>query len=449
MKISEQNRIGFRASWRRGCLAAGLTLAEVACVAAQPAHSDLRVDAERIQARIMALSEFGRNPDGGVSRVAFSEADIEGRAYVMTLMRDAGLAVRIDAAGNILGMRAGSDPGLSPILFGSHIDSVPFGGNYDGDVGVIAAIECVQVLDEHGIVTRHPLEVIVFSDEEGGLTGSRAMIGELGEGALAEKTHSGLTRREGIRAIGGDPDKLSQAIRRPGTTAAYLELHIEQGARLDEDGIDIGVVEGIVGIEWWDVTIDGFANHAGTTPMDRRKDALLAAARYIDAVNEIITSEPGGQVGTVGRISAEPGAHNVIPGRVRTTLEIRDLSREEIWSLYERIEERSREIAESTGTTFTFSLLDVSSVPAVMDERVRGLIASAADRLGLSWVSMPSGAGHDAQDLARIAPAGMIFVPSEGGVSHSPAEFTSKEDMANGANVLLQTLLEIDRGELR
>ncbi len=418
-------------------------------LAAQPAQPDeLRVDAGRIERRILELSAFGRNREGGVSRVAFSEADVEGRAYVMELMREAGLDVTVDAAGNIIGRLEGTDRSLPPIVFGSHIDSVPFGGNYDGDVGVIAAIECAQVLAESGVSTRHPLEVVVFSDEEGGLTGSRAMIGELGEAALEEKTHSGLRRADGIRAIGGEPERLEDAKREPGEIAAFLELHIEQGAFLYDEGIDIGVVEGIVGIEWWDVTIDGVANHAGTTPMRGRSDALLAAARYIQAVNEAVTSVPGRQVGTVGRISAEPGAHNVIPGRVRTSLEIRDLSREKIWMLFERIRARTDEIAEETGTTFTFTLLDVSSVPAMTDERIRQIIAGAADELGLAWKSMPSGAGHDAQDMARIAPTGMIFVPSRGGISHSPEEFTSRQDMANGANVLLQTVLRIDRGAL-
>lgn len=207
-------------------------------------------------------------------------------------------------------------------------------------------------------------------------------------------------------------------------------------------------MEGVVGIEWWDVMIEGAANHAGTTPMGSRNDALLAAARYVQAVNEVVTSEPGRQVGTVGRISAEPGAHNVIPGRVQTSLEIRDLSREVIWSLFRRIEARAAAIAEETGTTFTFTLLDVSSIPATMNEAVRGVISDAADALGLSWVSMPSGAGHDAQDMARIAPTGMIFVPSRDGISHSPREFTTKDDMANGADVLLRSLLAIDAGAL-
>jgi len=407
--------------------------------------SGLRVNADRIERRIMKLSAFGRNPDGGVSRVAFSRPDIDGRAIVMEWMREAELAVSIDAAGNIVGRAEGKEPGLPPILFGSHTDSVPHGGNYDGALGVIAAIEVAQVLHENRIETRHPLEVIVFSDEEGGLSGSRAMIGELGESALDENTHSGLTRGAGINAIGGDISRLAEARRSKGDVEAFLELHIEQGSVLDDEGIAVGVVEGIVGIEWWDVAIEGAANHAGTTPMNKRRDALLAAAKYIQAVNEIVTSVPGSQVGTVGKINAQPGAHNVIPGRVTASLEIRDLSQEKILMLYARILRRVETIEDETGTKFTFTQLAVSAVPAIMAKDIREMIRTAAGDLGLSWKSMPSGAGHDAQDMAHIAPTGMIFVPSEGGISHSPKEFTTKEDMKNGGNVLLQTVLKIDR----
>ncbi len=403
------------------------------------------VNRERIEARIMQLAEFGKNPQGGVSRVAFSEADIAGRAYLADLMREAQLEVSTDAAGNIIGRREGSDPSLAPIMFGSHADSVPEGGNYDGPVGVIAAIECAQVLVEQEVQTRHPLEVIIFSDEEGGLVGSRALIGHLSPGALKENSHSGLAIGEGIKAIGGDLDGLDQVVRKQGALTAFLELHIEQGAVLEETGVDIGVVEGIVGIKWWDLRITGKPNHAGTTPMDRRQNALLAAARYVLAVDQIIRSEPGTQVGTVGKISAEPGAHNVIPGVVMTSLEIRDLSAEKIDRLFTRIQQAVKDIAAETGTTFHFDLLDVTAVPAMMNDRIRSHILAAADTLGLSTKSMPSGAGHDAQDLARIAPTGMIFVPSRGGISHSPDEFTSAEDMANGAAVLLQALLNIDR----
>jgi N-carbamoyl-L-amino-acid hydrolase len=275
------------------------------------------------------------------------------------------------------------------------------------------------------------------------------MIGQLTAGALDTVSHSGKTVREGIRAIGGDPDRLAEAVRRPGEVAAFVELHIEQGAVLDDEGIDIGVVEGIVGIRWWDVTVEGFANHAGTTPMDRRQDALLTASELVLAVHRVVTGTPGRQVGTVGRIRAEPGAPNVIPGRVVMSLEIRDLSADKIRTLFGMIEAEARAIAERRGTPIAFAPIDATAEPAPTDERIRAIIAEAASSLGLSHKALPSGAGHDAQDLARIAPTGMIFVPSAGGISHSPREFTTPEDMANGANVLLRTVLRIDQDGAR
>jgi N-carbamoyl-L-amino-acid hydrolase len=414
----------------------------------QTPGQSLRVNARRIEERIMKLSEFGRNPYGGVSRVAFSDADVQGRNYVMSLMKEAGLTVRIDAAGNIIGRREGREPRLPVILFGSHIDSVPSGGNYDGDVGSIGAIEAAQVLNENKITTRHPLEVVVFANEEGGLIGSRGMAAGLTPEALAVVSQSGKTMREGIRTIGGNPDRLAEARRQKGDIKAYLELHIEQGGILDSEKINIGVVEGIVGINWWDVTLDGFANHAGTTPMDKRQDAMLAAAHLIIAVNRVVTGVAGRQVGTVGRIAAEPGARNVIPGRVVMSLELRDLSAEKVQSLFARIQEEAKAIEQRSGVKISFTPIDANSIPALTDERIRKLIADSARELGLTSKLMPSGAGHDAQDIARIAPVGMIFVPSVGGISHSPKEFTRPEDMANGANVLLQTILKIDRGGL-
>jgi N-carbamoyl-L-amino-acid hydrolase len=413
------------------------------------AADKLAVNGDRIQQHIAALAKFGTNPDGGVSRVAFSEADIAGRDYVKKLMQEAGLTVRVDTAGNILGRRDGSNAKLPPILIGSHIDSVPGGGNYDGDVGVLGAIEVAQSLKEHSVRLKHPLEVVVFADEEGGTVGSFAMIGQLQPAALDLMTHSGKTIRDGIRAIGGDPDRLAEAVRKQGDLEAYVELHIEQGAILDESDIDIGVVEGIVGIRWWDVTIEGIANHAGTTPMSRRRDAMLSAAEFVLAVNRVATSMPGRQVATVGRIRAEPGAPNVIPGKVVLSLEIRDLAADKMAAVYDAIRAETDKIAQARQTPFTFAQLEVSSEPAPTDVRLQRIIAKAADSLKLTNKVMPSGAGHDAQEIAHIAPTGMIFVPSVGGVSHSPKEFTSQQDMANGANVLLQTVLAIDRGELR
>jgi N-carbamoyl-L-amino-acid hydrolase len=412
------------------------------------AAGEIEGNADRLQQRITELGKFGANPEGGVSRVAFSPADIAGRDYIKKLMRDAGLAVRVDTAGNIIGRREGSNPKLPAIMTGSHIDSVPGGGNYDGDVGVLGAIEIAQLLQEHGVRLRHPLEIVSFTDEEGGLIGSLAMTGRLEPGALDVVSHSGKTIRDGIRAVGGDPDRLGDALRKPGDLKAFIELHIEQGAILDETNVDIGVVEGIVGIHWWDVTIEGVANHAGTTPMDRRRDALLSAAELTLAINRVATSMPGRQVATVGKIRAEPGAPNVIPGRVVLSLEIRDLDAARIQRVYEAVRAEADKIATARQTPISFKELSVASQPAPTDERVRRLIAAAATSLGLSHQAMPSGAGHDAQDMTHIAPTGMIFVPSVGGVSHAPKEYTSPKDMANGVNVLLRTVLAIDRGDL-
>lgn len=400
---------------------------------------------ERLERRICELARHGANPQGGVSRLAFSDADIAGREYIKRVMTDAGLEVRVDSAGNIIGRRAGTEPALPVILFGSHIDSVPQGGNYDGDVGVIGAIEVIELFEEHDLTTRHPLEVVVFTDEEGGTIGSQAMAGSLSEGALGAISHSGLPVREGIRAVGGNPDRLELARRKPGEVAAFIELHIEQGAFLDRAGDHIGVVEGIVGIRWWEVTVEGFANHAGTTPMDQRRDALLSAAELALVVNRIARSTAGRHVATVGQIRAEPGAPNVIPGKVVMSLEIRDLDAAKIENLYKAIAAEAARIARAHGTPVAFREYDAALEPAPTDARIRQLIAEAATALGLKQRSMPSGAGHDAQEMTRIAPTGMIFVPSKDGISHSPKEYTSPADMANGVNVLLRTIILIDR----
>ncbi|HSE17003.1 MAG TPA: M20 family metallo-hydrolase [Pyrinomonadaceae bacterium] len=405
----------------------------------------VRVNGKRIMDHILALAEFGKNPQGGVSRVAYSDADKQGREYVLGLMRGAKLDVTIDAAGNLIGRRPGSAAGLAPLLIGSHIDSVPEGGNYDGVVGSMGAIEVAQTLAENNVTTRHPLEVVIFQNEEGGLIGSRAMDGELTEKELDLVSRSGKTIRDGIKFIGGEPAKLADVRRRKGEIAGYLELHIEQGGILDSEKINIGVVEGIVGINWWDVTIEGFANHAGTTPMNKRHDALLTAGMFIQAVNRVVTSMPGRQVGTVGRISAVlPGAPNVIPGKVVMSLELRDLDAAKINMLFEKIQAEAQKIATETGTKFDYKEINVN-IPAPTDPRIRSLISDAARDLGLTTKQMPSGAGHDAQDMARLGPVGMIFIPSVDGISHSPREFSHPEDIANGANVLLHTLMKLDR----
>lgn len=405
--------------------------------------SKLRVNGQRLNAHLAELAVFGKTPEGGTHRVAYTEADLQAREFTMKLMREAKLDVGIDAAGNLIGRRAGRDAKLPALAIGSHIDSVPQGGSYDGQVGSMSAIEVAQTLAENNLTLNHPLEVIIFSNEEGGTYGSHAMAHGLTEKQLGLSTSSGKTVGEGIRFIGGDPGKLAQPLRKRGDIAAYLELHIEQGGILEAEKIRIGVVEGIVGISQWEVTVEGFANHAGTTPMNQRRDALLAAAKYIEAVNRVVTSVPGRQVGTVGRIQAHPGAYNVIPGKVSTTLELRDLDAAKIQSLYQKILAEAAQIEKATGTKFSFKETN-AIVPAPTDVRVRGLIDETAKQLGFTTKTMPSGAGHDAQELAPIAPVGMIFIPSREGISHSPREFSTPEDIANGANVLLHTLLKLD-----
>jgi N-carbamoyl-L-amino-acid hydrolase len=402
------------------------------------------VNGDRVNAHLTALAEFGKNPQGGVSRVAYSDADRAARAVVMDWMRAAKLEPSVDYAGNIIGRRAGTDPSLKPIVFGSHIDSVPEGGNYDGDVGSMSAIEVAQTLAEHNLTTRHPLEVAIWQNEEGGLYGSRALSGQLVAAELKNVSSSGKTVEQGITFLGGDPTKLDQVKRRKGDIAAYFELHIEQGGILDAAKIDIGVVEGIVGIKQWEVTVTGFANHAGTTPMDQRHDALLAASRFVDMVNRVVRGIPGRQVGTVGRIQAFPGAPNVIPGKVVCTLELRDLDDAKVDSMFAQIQAEAKKIGAQNGTQFAYSELHVNTA-APSDPRMRKIITDAAKSLGLSTRAMPSGAGHDAQAMAQLGPMGMIFVPSVGGISHSPKEFSRPKDIVNGANVLLRTVLAADR----
>jgi beta-ureidopropionase / N-carbamoyl-L-amino-acid hydrolase len=407
--------------------------------------NNFKVNEQRIANRIFELANFGRDENGRGYRVAYSKDDIEGRAWFIDLMKKAGLEPTIDAAGNIIGKRKGKKPSLKPIAFGSHIDMVPDGGNYDGTLGSIGALEVIEIMNENNVVTEHPLEVIIFANEEGGTIGSMAMVGNLTAAGLQQKSQMGLTHAEGIKAIGGNPENIQSCIRKKGDIKAFLELHIEQGGILEKEKIKVGVVEGIVGIIHWEVTVEGFANHAGTTPMNMRQDALLAASKFIIAVNEVANSIKGNHVGTVGKIAVQPGAYNVIPGKVVLGLEIRDLSAEKIEMLFRNIEKRATIIARESKTKISFERQANESKPAITNKTLQQTINTSAKAMGFSTKFMQSGAGHDAQEMAFIAPVAMIFIPSVGGISHSPKEFSTTTDMANGANVLLQTILAIDR----
>lgn len=405
------------------------------------------VQPDRLWGTLQKLGEFGKNPEGGVSRVGFTEADVAGRAYVMGLMREAGLEVRVDPAGNIFGRRAGAE-NLPVLLFGSHIDSVPHGGNFDGDVGSLGAIEVLRTLGEQQGKTRHPLEVVIWTNEEGGrfysgLFGSSAAAGILPADIAERVDERGERLRDWLTKMGGDASLILQARITPGSVAGYLELHIEQGAVLDETKVPIGVVQGIVGINLRTCTATGFGNHAGTTPMNRRKDALAAASRAVLAVREEVRAEPGRQVGTVGWMKVEPGASNVIPGRVTFPVELRDLDAEKINRISTRVMNRFEKISKEENVDITCTKPD-EHAPALTAPAFRDAIRASAEEAGLDSIELTSGAGHDAQNVARFAPVGMIFVPSRDGISHSPLEYTSPEQVANGAEILYRAILRLD-----
>ena len=407
------------------------------------ANNPLRVDHKRLNDNFIKLSKINSAEFGSLSRVAYTDADIDGRKYVMQLMRAAGMDAYIDEGGNIIGRLKGKDNDLPPIAIGSHIDSVPEGGSYDGNVGSLAAIEVAHTISENDLALNHPLIVVIFQNEEGGLFGSKVMTTGLTDQELGLMSSSGYTIKEGIKKIGGNLKKLEDAKLKKNEWAAYVELHIEQGAFLYDENLEIGVVEGIVGIKQWEVIVEGFANHAGTTPMDKRNDALYAASLYVQSVHEIGKKTPGNQVATVGMIKPFPGAPNVIPGKVSASLEIRDLNEKKIDSIYKKIKRSAEKIAKRTGTTFQFQQT-INIVPEPTNDVIIKAISEASNDLKLKSKFMPSGAGHDAQEIAQICPIGMIFIPSKNGISHSPKEYSTANDISNGANVLLHTVLKID-----
>ena len=406
----------------------------------RPPIESARVNGSRLQNRIEQLAGIG------TTRLAFSKADVKGREIVIGMMTEIGLDVRIDPAGNILGRRSGHTQ--SPVvLCGSHIDTVQNGGRFDGILGSLAAIESAATLQEMDYVMQHPLEIVIFANEEGQsfspLFGSRCMIGALRAEDLHIVDASGRTLAQAIADIGGDPAEIDRAARKKGEIHAFVELHIEQGGVLEDLGVPIGVVEGISGILYSDVQLTGLPRHSGTTSMNLRKDALVAASRFVLEVERASRENELCRVATVGHLEVLPNSLNIVPGIVNLTLELRDLSTEKMQGAYEYLQRQAAAIQEQMGVHFRFAERAlIEPVPA--EPSIMRAIQEGCRVLGLRSHQMPSGAGHDAQMIARIAPVGMIFVPSVAGISHSEAEFTEGEDCVHGANVLLQTILRVD-----
>ena len=407
----------------------------------------MNINAARLNQTLDELGKFGETPEG-MDRLAFSPADIESREYTMGLMREAGLEVRIDAGGNIIGRKAGSDDSLPAIAMGSHTDTVPLGGKYDGALGVMGAIEVVKTLAESGRVTRHPIEAIVFTNEEGTrfhrwLIGSRAMAGMLEPEDLVAVDAEGVTLAQRMGDIGGDLSRVEEAARRPGDLAAYFELHIEQGPYLYRSGTPIGVVTGITGRGVFELDINGMSNHAGTTPMGERRDALVAASRLVVQVQKMAAEDEIIRVATSGALDVLPNAVNVVPGRATLGVEIRDLDMAALEAAEQEIVRIAREAEERDGVQISIDRHRfTNAVPITPD--MQGWVGEAAERAGFAWERVPSGAGHDAQAIATIAPMAMLFVPSAGGISHAVDEYSSPEDCANGTQVLLELLLLAD-----
>ena len=407
----------------------------------------LRINADRLRDDLNSLGEIGRTPGAGIDRTAFSSADDESRAWYHHRCVQAGLQLRLDGLGNMFaGLPSDLAADTPAVWTGSHIDTVPNGGAFDGALGTVAALECVRRIAESGLELKRPVRAVVFSDEEGNyghLLGSMGLRTGYDQAQL-----DALTGRDGDRLVDalagwkwatGSPTATRIE---PGSLDSFVELHIEQGARLETEKVQIGVVTSIVGLSGGVAEFIGRADHAGTTPMTMRQDALLAASSFIVRLPDIAASVGSSSVITTGRIAVAPGGANVVPERAEVTLDFRDPDRGRLDDLERRIETAVAAAATDhkvTGAWRPDGIVD----PVPLDDAVRQIIRAAADGLGLTHVDIPSGAGHDSQNMAHLAPTAMIFVPSRNGRSHSPAEFTDFADVMNGANVLLATLIAL------
>jgi beta-ureidopropionase / N-carbamoyl-L-amino-acid hydrolase len=403
----------------------------------------MRIDRKRLEQTIEELGRVGATERGGLTRVALTDEDKRGRDLMVGWMREAGLRVTVDRMGNIFGERAGSEP-LPPVMMGSHVDSVPTGGKYDGQLGVLCGLETIRALNEHGVRTHHPVTLVIFTNEEGArfqpaMIASGVMAGKIAlEDAYNARDKDGLRlvdELERIGYLGSEP-----CVARP--FRAYLELHIEQGPQLEEERLSVGVVEGIVAISWSRLTIHGVQDHAGPTPMRIRHDALVAAAEVVAGVRGLAREIGGDLVATVGNLTVHPNIVNAIPGRVTLSIDLRDPRGETLDRALPRLDHVVAAACEREGVRYQLDhYWRVPYTPFAPD--VVAAVERAARQTGAGHRRILSGAGHDAQYMAAIGPAGMIFVPSRGGRSHCEEEFTPMDDIEHGANTLLLAAVDL------
>ena len=402
----------------------------------------MRVNAQRLHESLRQLAQIGATPGGGVTRLALSNEDQSARNLLRRWMEESALQVRHDDFGNMTGRRAGAQAG-GAVVMASHIDSVRQGGRYDGAYGVLAALEVVRTLNDHGVTTTKPLEMVNWTNEEGvrfepAMLASGGVAGRFTADYIYDrKDRDGVRFGDELERIGYRGDRAS----RPGPIDAYLELHIEQGPVLEDADLPVGVVEGIVGITWSEVVVEGHADHAGPSPMPLRRDALVAASRLIAGVDEIARTVEGA-VGTVGRISAEPNVINTIPGKVTFSVDFRHPELSTLDTLLGSLERLSRDVAKESNTTITVTRFWTSE-PTPFASEVVDAVQGAADELGISTQRLWSGAGHDAKYMQEMAPSAMIFARSVNGLSHCEQEHSTPEDLEVGANVLLRAALRL------
>nr|WP_296266696.1 Zn-dependent hydrolase [uncultured Merdimonas sp.] len=409
----------------------------------------MKVNIERIHSRLEEIYQCGKKEDGTFTRMAYSPEDVKGRETFMNYFRKLGIEPRVDEAGNIHARLEGEDPTLPAIMTGSHLDTVPDGGKYDGVVGCVSGLEAVETLVENGKKLRHPLEVIVFTDEEGfrfgsGLLGSSAICGQELDIRESDVDLYGNRRSDVIKSYGITVADAPKAKIDPKDVHCFMELHVEQGASLYKSKTPIGVVSSIAGVSRYEIVITGEANHAGSTIMADRKDALVAASKFIAQVPEIVR-ENGNEytVATVGTIKVQPNSVNVVPGSCVFNLEIRDQHAEVIECIEKKTREYLDQVCKEMGEEYSFTQISYHE-PAPMSEWVKGAIEKAVQEMGVDYRVVPSGAFHDSLIMTGVFPTGMIFVPSVDGISHSRYEFTEDADIEQGAQLLLNTILEVD-----
>ena len=411
----------------------------------------LKVQTQRVDDDIAALAAF-TDPELPYTRPAFSPLYKQARQWLAERMAEAGLAVRVDAASNLIGHLRGEDDKAPPLMMGSHTDTVEAGGRFDGIVGVIGALEVARCIQESGVALRHSLEVVDFTCEEPTLVGvtpmgSRLMTGDVTpEMVAATRTPSGEPLPDAINALGGDATNLERARRRPGELAGYLELHIEQGRVLERQGYAIGVVSAVAGPCRGLITLTGQADHAGATLMGDRRDALAGAAEAVLALERVVSAPELVQdtVGTVGSVRVHPNMVNVIPGRVELWMEVRSIHQRDIDTAKERFASELTDIGRRRGLQVSLKWLHTED-PVSVPQEMQAVVAEACRDLGIPSISLPSRASHDAARLAAIVPAGMVFVPCKDGKSHTPDEWIDPEQIAQGIRVLGQALLKLDR----